>query len=155
RPNSRKIFQNQIVIVTGASRGIGAATAEAFANNGARVVIVSRNLKKLLSVRNKIQRRCGGSNVLAMKVDIGVERQVINLFQMVLKHWGRPEILINNAGVVIKRDLLKTSSSDWSRILKTNLTGTFLCLREAAKAMRRGQIINISSLSGIGGLKKF
>lgn len=148
-------LKDKIVIVTGGGRGIGAATAIAFARAGARVALCSRTTHQLRSTKLKVQKESAVDRVMAVSCDIRSERQVRKFFAKVVRVWGRPDILINNAAIVFKKDLKKTTLSEWQNLISVNLTGTFLCSREVARVMSRGCIINISSLAGLRGVEKF
>lgn len=136
-------------VVTGAGRGIGKAIAIGLARQGASVVLASRSMHELQSVCSGINRLGGKS--LHCRTDVTSERDVEELIAVTLNAYGSLDILVNNAGVsplVSRPEKLKRS--DWDKILAINLTGAFLCAREAGKVMitnRKGCIINISSIS--------
>ena len=145
-----KQLQGRVAIVTGASRGIGKAIAQAFAAEGASVLIAARNANELATVAGEI----GGSGGIAHPVptDITVEADIVKLFQTAGDLHGRLDILVNNAGISLGVPTDRIELRDWQRVIDTNLTGAFLCSREALKIMkpqRCGRIIMIGSISSI------
>ncbi len=157
--SSEKQLSGKVAIITGAGRGIGAATARLFAREGARVVIASRHEEELHNVAEAIERECGTGVVMALRADIAEETSVKNLFQKSLKAFGPVDLLINNAGILKLSDVIDQEAEDWDQTMAVNLRGTFLCSREAFRQMkasgRGGSIINVSSLAGIRGVEKF
>jgi NAD(P)-dependent dehydrogenase (short-subunit alcohol dehydrogenase family) len=145
-----KQLQDRVAIVTGASQGIGKAIAQAFAREGASVLIAARNRAALDAVASEIAG--SGEAVLAVATDITVEAEVIDLFRTARDRHGRLDILVNNAGVTLNMPTDEIPLSGWQRVIDTNLTGAFLCSREALKIMkpqRSGRIINIGSISSM------
>jgi NAD(P)-dependent dehydrogenase (short-subunit alcohol dehydrogenase family) len=145
-----KQLQDRVAIVTGASQGIGKAIAQAFAREGASVLIAARNRVALDAVASEIA--VSGEAVLAVATDITVEAEVIDLFRTARDRHGRLDILVNNAGVTLNMPTDEIPLSGWQRVIDTNLTGAFLCSREALKIMkpqRSGRIINIGSISSM------
>lgn len=142
------LLHDKVVIVTGASSGIGRGIAGVFADEGAKLVLAARNQVKLENARDQL--RSKGALVLGIPTDVGNERQVIALFERTIAEFGRLDILVNNAGVSFESSIEKTTLEMWQRTLDTNLTGPFLCTREALKIMKSqayGRIINIGSIS--------
>lgn len=145
-----KQLQNRVAVVTGASKGIGEAIARAFAAEGADVVIAARNRADLEAVAGKIAD--AGGSVAAVPTDITVETDIVNLFKATVDRHGRLDILVNNAGVTLGMPTDQIPLSGWQKVIDTNLTGAFLCCREALKIMKpqnSGRIINIGSISSI------
>lgn len=139
---------DRVAIVTGASTGIGAATAEAFAAEGARLVLAARSRDKLEAVGARIE--AAGGKALAVPTDVTREAEVLAHFRRTLEAFGRVDVLVNNAGISAPGNIETLTLEAWRRVLDVNLTGAFLCAREAFKAMRRqggGRIINIGSVS--------
>ncbi len=137
-------LQDRVAVVTGAGRGIGKATAEAMAAEGARVVVADRDEAGARQTASELGAR-------PMLVDIGDPQSVAELFDTVVEQFGRIDILVNNAGVGITRLVVDTALEDWERVIRINLTGSFLCCQRAARQMMRqrgGRIVNIVSLSG-------
>jgi len=140
-------LKDKVAIVTGASQGIGRATALALAEAGARVAVAARNTEKLAALDVEIQAAGGTGLVVPMSVaDAGEVRAG---FQQVLAKFGRLDILVNNAAITRDTLALRMKLEDWDAVLRTNLTGAYLCIQQALGAMlkqRSGRIINISSV---------
>ncbi|MDA0991697.1 MAG: SDR family NAD(P)-dependent oxidoreductase [Verrucomicrobia bacterium] len=148
-------LNNQLALVTGAGRGIGRAICLALAEAGATVVLVARTKVEIDLVAAEIA--ANGGQARAVQADVAEEDQVINLFATVRQSLGLPNIIVNNAGVGRFGPLVDFSISDFDQVMATNLRGTFLCCREALRAMRErgsGSIINIASVVGIKGYPK-
>jgi NAD(P)-dependent dehydrogenase (short-subunit alcohol dehydrogenase family) len=143
-------LENRVAIVTGASKGIGKAIARAFAAEGAKVVMASRTRSDIEAAANEITDE--GHAAFPVPADVAVETDVVNLFKATMDRHGRLDILVNNAGIMHRAPIDQILLSDWQRMIGTNLTGVFLCCREALKIMkpqRSGRIINIGSISAI------
>jgi NAD(P)-dependent dehydrogenase (short-subunit alcohol dehydrogenase family) len=145
-----KQLQGRVAIVTGASRGIGKAIAQAFAAEGASVLIAARNANELATVAGEISGNGGIAH--PVPTDITLEADIVKLFQAAGDLHGRLDILVNNAGISLGVPTDRIELRDWQRVIDTNLTGAFLCSREALKIMkpqRCGRIIMIGSISSI------
>jgi NAD(P)-dependent dehydrogenase (short-subunit alcohol dehydrogenase family) len=141
-------LQDRIVLVTGASSGIGEATALAFAQAGAKLVLAARRADRLDELARRIADARG--EALAVPADVTDEAAVLRLFEAALERFGRIDVLINNAGIAEHCPTEEVTLEGWRRVIDTNLTSAFLCSREAMKLMKRqgrGRIINIGSLS--------
>jgi NAD(P)-dependent dehydrogenase (short-subunit alcohol dehydrogenase family) len=139
-------FAKKIVVVTGGGAGIGEATALLFGREKACVVVIDCDEKAARRTVNEIQE--AGSTALALKADVGNSRQVKSAFAAAVRKFGRIDILFANAAVQVIKQIDATSDEDWEKVISTNLRGTFLCCREAIRAMRRqrcGCIIIASS----------
>ena len=145
----------RLAVVTGASRGIGAATARALAGAGAHVVLAARDHDALAEVATTI--RAAGGNATPVRADVSKPGDVEQLFA-VAGQAGQLAALVCAAGVLTSAPLAETTLEIWEDTLGVNLTGSFLCCRAAFTAMRaagEGRIVNISSLSGIYATEKF
>lgn len=130
----------KVAVITGGSRGIGLAIAQAMASSGFNVVITARGSAQLQEAADQIQKR--GARVLARSCDIRNEREVAELFDAVKEEFGRVDALVNNAGYSGPlTPLAETSMEQWRANLDTNLTATFLCTRAALPLMHRGSTI--------------
>jgi 3-oxoacyl-[acyl-carrier protein] reductase len=142
-------FQDEVAIVTGAGRGIGEAIAAALAAEGASVVVADIDSANAHRVAGDINARGGRS--IALQADVTEPAQVNALIAGTLAHFGRLDVLVNNAGIGSNKPVLETTLEEWELQLRVNLTGTFLCGQTAAKAMLKthgGRIVNIASISG-------
>ncbi len=141
-------LKDQVGIVTGASGGLGKTIAEAYAAEGAKVVLGSRNMENMAEVVKSIQE--AGGTALAVQTDVRSEEDIIALFKACVDKFGRLDILVNNAGITTNKPTDEIDLETWQNILAVNVTGSFLCAREALKIMKpqkRGRIINIGSIA--------
>jgi NAD(P)-dependent dehydrogenase (short-subunit alcohol dehydrogenase family) len=145
----------RVAVVTGASRGIGAATAEAIGAAGAHVVLAARDREALDCIASRI--RNTGGKAMPVPTDVSSIRDVERLFAAA-GATGRLAALVCAAGVLRPAPFAETTSEIWEQTLGVNLTGTFLCCRAAFNAMLpagEGRIVNIASLSGVYATEKF
>ncbi|MGO8892459.1 MAG: SDR family NAD(P)-dependent oxidoreductase [Streptosporangiaceae bacterium] len=145
----------RVAVVTGASRGIGAATAEAIAGAGAHVVLAARDRDALDRVAGRI--RQAGGEATAVPTDVSQDAEVEHLFAAAGAA-GPVAALVCAAGVLTSAPFVETTTEIWEQTLRVNLTGSFLCCRAAFTAMRpagEGRIVNIASLSGVYATEKF
>ncbi|MBN8553879.1 MAG: SDR family oxidoreductase [Deltaproteobacteria bacterium] len=155
-PNSEKKLAGKIAIITGGARGIGAATAELFISEGAKVIITSRTSSELGEASLRLQKEFGEDKIFSVVTDVSREKDVLNLFDATEKKFGTPSILINNAAIFIGKSVTEMSVSEWDETMAVNVRGSFLCARESFKRMKPGgAIVNISSLAGVRGTDKF
>lgn len=142
------ILKDRVVVVTGASSGIGEACALAFADRGAKIVLAARRAERLDGLVGKIEAQGGAA--LAVITDVTDEAAVDNLFRQALDTFGSVDVLINNAGVADSTPITDMSLDLWRKVIDTNLTSAFLCSRAAMRAMQgqgHGRIVNIGSIS--------
>ncbi len=140
-------LQDKVALVTGASQGIGRATSLVLAEAGAKVAVAARSAEKLASLVSEIESK--GGQALAVPMDVADAAQVKAGFQQVLAKFTRLDILVNNAAITRDTLVLRMKLEDWDAVLRTNLTGAYLCTQQALGAMlkqRSGRIINISSV---------
>jgi 3-oxoacyl-[acyl-carrier protein] reductase len=145
-------LDNQVAIVTGASRGIGRAIALKFALEGADVVCVSRTLEHSEKTAAEIQAH--GRKAWAYAVDVSNAPAVAAAAEQILAATGRADILVNNAGVTRDGLIMRMSDEDWDTVLNTNLKGAFSFTKAFARGMikqRSGRIINLASVIGLIG----
>ncbi len=141
-------LQDRIAVITGASTGIGKSIAVAYAAEGAKIVLASRNQEKLEIVAKEIE--AAGGSALVVPVDVTDEDGVIDLFRQTKETFDGVDILVNNAGVSKGSPTDELSLEVWQQVIDVNLTAAFLCSREALKIMKpkgSGRIINIGSVS--------
>ena len=138
---------DEIAVVTGASSGIGAALARALSQQGAKVTLVARRLKKL----NEVSGGCPG-DVLVIEADLTKETDRKRIIEHTMDRWGRIDILVNNAGQGMYGHFISTTEADWRQIFEINLfSPVFLSqnILPIMQAQRKGLIINISSIGGL------
>ncbi len=145
-------LSGKYALVTGGSRGIGAAIAKALAQQGANVCVnCVSNLEKCEWVAGEI--RGMGRDSIPVQADVSKKGEVERMFSQIKEKWGRLDILVNNAGIISYSPFEEIKEEEWDRILAVNLKGQFLCSQEAVKLMKPnnwGRIINISSISSGG-----
>ena len=154
-PDRGHWLAGRVAVVTGASQGIGAATAAAIAAAGAHVVLAARNREALEDVAGRI-RQAGGA-ATAVPTDVSQATDVERLFAAA-QSAGTPTALVCAAAVLTSALFAETTVEMWQQTLGVNLTGSFLCCRAAFTAMRsagEGRIVNIASLSGVYATEKF
>lgn len=141
-------LQGQVALVTGASSGIGTGVAKALGEAGAKVVVnYSRSAKGAEATVAEI--KAGGGEAMAIQADVSQEDQVIRMFQQIFDTYGTIDILINNAGLQKDSPFPDMTLEDWNTVIGINLTGQFLCAREAVKEfIRRGVVPERSRAAG-------
>lgn len=144
--SEREILKDQTALVTGASSGIGEEIAKSLADVGANVVVnFSSNEKAANRVVQEIRDR--GGNAIAVRADVSKEDQVLEMFKTMFNQYGTIDILVNNAGVQKDSRFLNMTLAQWQFVLDINLTGQFLCAREAAKEFIRRGVVPERSVS--------
>jgi NAD(P)-dependent dehydrogenase (short-subunit alcohol dehydrogenase family) len=151
-------MKGRVALVTGASSGIGRATAEAFAANGARVVVAARRQEELASLVAEIQAR--GGEASAVRADVSQSQDVQHMVDHAIAAFGRLDFAVNNAGVEGPlAELTDLAEEDWDLVLNTNLRGAFLCLKYEARAMlaggHGGAIVNVGSVNSFLGAPSY
>jgi dihydroanticapsin dehydrogenase len=145
-------LQDKVVLVTGGSRGIGKAISKLFVEEGAQVIITSKNIAKLEQTANEIN--CA----FCISADIKSEKDVNNSIHKIIEKFGRIDILINNAGILPEqKQLHQINEEDWNEIIDVNLTGQFRFTKAVIPHMKKngGSIINISSDAGLKAFENF
>ena len=140
-------LKDKVALVTGASQGIGRATALSLAQAGAKVAIAARNAEKLAALAQEITG--AGGEAFPITMDVADAAQIKAGFQQALAKFGKLDILVNNAAITRDTLALRMKLEDWDAVLRTNLTGAHLCIQQALGAMlkqRSGRIINITSV---------
>lgn len=144
------LLQGRRALVTGASSGIGKATAERLGREGASVCVNYYSERERQDAEQVVATIEGsGAQAFALAADVGDEDAVRQLVTQAAERFGGLDLLVNNAGIEKKVPVLEMSLDDWDAVMRTNLTGTFLCLREAGRVMAAaggGVIVNISSV---------
>ncbi len=140
-------LKDRVAFVTGASQGIGRATALALAQAGAKVALAARNKERLVGVAEEIAK--AGGEAFAIQMDVADAEQVKAGFKQVIERFGKLDILVNNAAITRDTLALRMKPEDWDAVLRTNLTGAHLCIQQALGVMLRaryGRIINLTSV---------
>jgi 3-oxoacyl-[acyl-carrier protein] reductase len=146
------LLEGKVSVVTGASRGIGRAIANALATEGALVVLAARDAANLAQAVGEIAGAGGRAEALAL--DVADRSSVEDAMAHVLSAHGRVDHLVNNAGVTRDNLLLRMKDEEWQQVMATNLTGVFLCTQAVLKPMvrqRSGRIVSITSVVGLSG----
>jgi NAD(P)-dependent dehydrogenase (short-subunit alcohol dehydrogenase family) len=140
----------KVAIVTGAGRGIGKAIAKALATSNASVVINDVDLNAATQASQEIE--SSGGKARPAKADVRIRSEINQMVQMVIRELGGINILVNNAGVILRKPAEELSEEEWDKVIDINLKGTFLCAQTVAKAMIQegngGKIINVGSIMG-------
>lgn len=136
---------NKVVLITGASRGIGAAVAKKIAGQGAKVIVNYAGSQA--DAEQTVQAiKANGGDAIALRADVSKTAEVTTLFDAAIAHYGKIDVLINNAGIMINKLLKDTTDEDFTRQFEINVRGTFNTMREAATRLAEGgTIINFSS----------
>jgi 2-dehydro-3-deoxy-D-gluconate 5-dehydrogenase len=145
-------LKGRVAIVTGGNGGIGLGMARGLAGAGARVVVAARNASKSQTAVKDLAAR--GGEALAVETDVADERSVARLVETTRERWGRLDILINNAGINIRKPVHELALDEWRRVLDTNLTSAYLCSKAAYPAFKAaggGKIVNIGSMMSLFG----
>jgi 3-oxoacyl-[acyl-carrier protein] reductase len=141
-----------VALVTGGARGIGAATAERLAEDGAAVAIADLDLDAAETTAAQIAARCG-VKVIGVKANVAVAEEVERMVEEIVLRLGSLDILVNNAGITRDNLIHKMTDDDWDAVAGVHLRGAFLCSRAAQREMVKrnwGRIVNLSSVSALG-----
>ncbi|MGB9858167.1 MAG: sorbitol-6-phosphate dehydrogenase [Dictyoglomaceae bacterium] len=143
-------LKDRVAIVTGGAQGLGEALAHRLAKEGCYVTVADIKYEKAQQVAEEITKE-HGRPAMAIKADVTNEEDVKNMVEKTVERYGKLDIMVANAGILIAHDITEFPLEDWKKVIDVNLTGYFLCAREAAKVMvkqRSGVIIQINSKSG-------
>jgi NAD(P)-dependent dehydrogenase (short-subunit alcohol dehydrogenase family) len=145
-------IQDKVAVVTGAAMGIGRATAERFAREGAKLVVTDINEEALASLTQQLE--TGGADVVAVVGDVSLDADAKQMIQTAVDRFGRIDILIANAGIIPLSDVLESTGDDFDRVMAVDGRGMFLTCKYAITAMLEaggGSIVCTSSISGLAG----
>jgi NAD(P)-dependent dehydrogenase (short-subunit alcohol dehydrogenase family) len=149
-----KRLSEKVAIVTGATSGIGRATAMVFAREGAHTVVAGRDPKRGEETVAEIKSK-GGEAALIL-ADLTAAMHVERMVKTTVEMYGRLDVLVNNAGIYAEGNVIEATETDWHRVLLVNLTGVFLCMKYAIPEMIKsggGTIVNVSSEAGLVGIR--
>lgn len=148
-------LKDKVAIITGASRGIGFAVADAFIREGARVAVCGSRQESADKAVGILRERHPDSDILPIGVDVTDTDDIRSMVSKVMSQWGRIDVLVNNAGVTSTKSILEMTDEDFISVVDINLVGPFKVIREVARVMKDngGSIINTSSMVGTYGGK--
>lgn len=147
-------LNNQVALITGASKGIGFGVAKALAHAGATVAVAARSESDLLALTEEI--RAEGGTAAAFPLDVRNVDQIRSTMEAVQRRFGRLDILVNNAGLGANHPATEVTEADWDEMMAVNLKGLFFCCQAAGRLMLAqgsGRIINMSSQAGVVGIR--
>ncbi|MGE1061868.1 SDR family NAD(P)-dependent oxidoreductase [Megasphaera paucivorans] len=142
-----KEFLNEIVLITGGSKGIGAAAAERFCQEGAHCIIVSRHLKECQAYAESL--RNNGYSASSFVCDVSKISEIKNMVTSIIDQFGKIDVLVNSAGVNIRKYGVEYSEDEWDYIININLKGAYFCAVEVGKQMikqKKGAIVSLASI---------
>jgi len=145
-------MKNKVVVITGASSGIGKALAFEFASRGSRVVLAARNTEKLKEVEEELL--ANGTEVLSVKTDVSIEEDCKNLIEKSVEHFGEIDVLINNAGISMRALFTDLDLSVLKQLMDVNFWGTVFCTKYAMPYITKakGSVVGVISIAGYIGL---
>ena len=145
-------FKDKVVVVTGASSGIGEAVAREFAKNGSRVMLAARSENKLAEIVNTL--KAGGYDASYVKTDVSLEEDCRNLINKTVEKYGTIDILVNNAGISMRASFLDVEMKVLHRLMDVNFWGTVYCTKYALPYLiqQKGSLVGVSSVAGFHGL---
>jgi NAD(P)-dependent dehydrogenase (short-subunit alcohol dehydrogenase family) len=146
-------LEGEVAVVTGGASGIGRGAARAYAGVGAAVAVLDRDGPGAERVAAEIVESGGAARGWAL--DVADEAAVDQVFAAIAADLGRVDVLLNNAGIAIRRPTVELSRADWDKVVAVNMTGVFLCAQAAARRMlaarRGGRVVNVASIMGLSG----
>lgn len=146
-------LSGEVAMVTGAGGGLGAAIACGLARAGARILLADLAVEGMEAARRNIEEL--GGEASAMEVNVTSKAEVDSAVEAAVRQWGKLDVLVNCAGITLRRAATDFPETDWDRILAVNLKGTWLCCQAAGRVMikrKKGRIINMASIGGLVGL---
>ena len=148
----KEYFKDKVMVITGASSGIGLASARLFASYGARLTLAARSIDKLKTLASEIS--SDPSKVLCIKTDVSIEEDCRNLIESTVKHFGRIDFLINNAGISMRATFSKVDLNVIRRLMDVNFWGTVSCTKYALPYLleSKGSVTGVISVAGYAGL---
>jgi|SRR5690554_5419070 len=144
-----KNIESKVVVITGASSGLGEASARLLSEQGAKVVLGARRLKRIERLASEI--KDGGAEAIAVETDVTDQKQVNALVEAAIKQYGRVDVMLNNAGLMPHSPLERLKTDDWDRMIDVNIKGVLYGIAAALPHMQKqksGHIINVSSVAG-------
>jgi|SRR3989344_4533204 len=153
----KKAENKKVIVITGASRGLGKALAGSFLDPGNILVLCSKNIKELKAVCDSLKNK--KANCYPVRIDVSKKKDVVKLIQTTIKKFSKIDVIINNAGIIHKaKPLEKITDEEYNLCLKTNLDSVFYALKEVIPSMKKrgvGTIVTISSTAGKRGNPDF
>ena len=148
----KNLFKDKVVIVTGASSGIGEAIAREFARNGSKVVLAARSEDKLSEIVNEI--KADNCEAIFVKTDVSIEEDCKRLIEKTIEKYGTIDILVNNAGLSMRASFLDVDLKVLHRLMDVNFWGTVYCTKYALPYLieQKGSLVGVSSVAGFHGL---
>lgn len=148
----KEYFKDKVMVITGSSSGIGLASARLFASYGARLALAARSIDKLKTLASEIS--SDPSKVLCIKTDVSIEEDCRNLIESTVKHFGRIDFLINNAGISMRASFSKVDLNVIRRLMDVNFWGTVCCTKYALPYLleSKGSVTGVISVAGYAGL---
>lgn len=142
-------FKDKVVAVTGAGQGVGFEVAKQFAEEGAKVIVIGRTLSKLENTVNII----GAENAVAYAMDVGIEEDWKKLVEFIKEKYGKLDVLINNAGIIMSKDILTMTYDEFKENERINLDSVFLGMKYSYEVLAKNSTSAIVNVSSIGGIK--
>lgn len=145
-------MKNKVIVITGSSSGIGEACAKVFAANGSKVVLAARNEKRLIQITQELLDN--GSEAISVVTDVSVEEDCKKLIEKTINHFGKIDVLINNAGISMRAILNQVDTSVVRKVMDVNFFGTVYCTKYALPHVLKvqGSVVGVSSIAGYKGL---